>query len=285
MPGVVTTAFDVLRSSASGSNRSVWRAIDGLVGFIALEKMLILRGIKVVAAGNISRAFISTVRLFVVIDAHIYLYWIIKRPMPGTISFLEYNAIVFALWNMFSAMTHKAVSPAVTAHFNIALNIRWINLFIADFVWELTKALLAVMATYAQFIIFPERGIAPVPHMPNVPLMLGVFVLIGVIGGGFGLILQSARRRWPVIDATMEAMMWFLFVTSGIYESYVALNPLVGDYYRWNPVMVVIEYGRLAMDPGYPVGDLNVVYPIVVAGVLLTLGLLLRRSQAIAMRA
>jgi ABC-type polysaccharide/polyol phosphate export permease len=281
---VNTSADDEARNPALVATRLLLRVIDGAIGFIALERMLILRNIRLVAAGNISRAFISTLRLFVVIDAHVYLYYIIQRAMPGTISFLDYNSTAFALWSVFGSMTHKAVSPAVAYQFNLALNIRWVNLFVADFIWELTKALLAVSAAYAQFLVFPDLSFAAVTHIPNMPLLLLTFVLIGAIGSGFGLVLHSARRRWPVIDATMEAMMWFLFVTSGIYESYVQLPTVIGDYYRWNPVMVVIEYGRVALDPGYPVGDLNMAYPIIMAAVLLALGLLLRKGDALGSR-
>jgi ABC-type polysaccharide/polyol phosphate export permease len=281
---VNTSADSEARNPAIVATRLVLRVIDAIIGFIALERMLILRQIRIVAAGNISRAFIATFRLFVVIDAHVYLYYIIQRAMPGTISFLDYNSTAFALWSVFGAMTHKAVSPAVGNPMNLALNIRWVNLFVADFIWELTKALLAVAAVYAQFLMFPDPTIAAMTHVPNMPLLLLTFVLIGAIGSGFGLVLHSARRRWPVIDATMEAMMWFLFVTSGIYESYVQLPSVLGDYYRWNPVMVVIEYGRVALDPGYPVGDLNIAYPIVVAVALLALGLLLRKSDVRGLR-
>jgi ABC-type polysaccharide/polyol phosphate export permease len=280
MPSVTTRAVVNIRDLPLVAKRILLRGIDGVIGFVALERMLILRNVKIVAAGNISRAFIGTFRLFVVIDAHIYLYYFIQRTMPGTISFLNYNSTAFALWMIFGSMTHKAVSPALGAQFNLALNIRWINLFIADLVWELTKALLAVFAVYVQFLIFPDPSIAAITHAPNMPLLLETFLLIGAIGSGFGLVLHSARRKWPVIDATMEAMMWFLFVTSGIYESYVQLPSVIGEYYRWNPVMVVIEYGRVALDPGYPVGDLNLAYPVLMAAVLLALGLLLRSNDA-----
>lgn len=271
---------------SSGPKRAVvgWRGeatrrINRVVDFIALEKALILRNIMLVARGNISRAFIGTVRLYVVVDAHIYLYWVLHRAMPGTISFLDYNTAAFAMWAIFSGMTHKAVSPSINAQFNIALNIRWINLFVADFVWELTKVLLALLLVYGQFLLFPARGIAQVGNLPDIPLSLGLFLLAALIGSGFGLVLNSAKRRWPVIDAVMEAAMWFLFVTSGIYESFVQLPPLIGEYFRLNPIMVVIEYGRVAFDPGYPVGDLNLMYPVTMATVLLTAGLLLRHSQ------
>jgi ABC-type polysaccharide/polyol phosphate export permease len=281
---VNTNAAVDVRNLAHVVTRLLLRAIDSVIGFIALERMLILRNIKIVAAGNISRAFIGTLRLFVVIDAHVYLYYMVQRAMPGTISFLDYNSTAFALWSIFSSMTHKAVSPAVANPFNLALNIRWVNLFIADLVWEITKALIAVLAVYAQFLMFPDRSIAPITHSPNMLLLVETFVLIGAIGSGFGLVMHSARRRWPVVDATMEAMMWFLFVTSGIYESYVQLPSVIGDYYRWNPVMVVIEYGRQALDPGYPVGDLKMIYPVIMAGVLLVLGLLLRQSDVRGLR-
>lgn len=284
MPGPAFKGAMSISNAQPGAIRSAVGWLDALIGFIALEKMLVLRNVKIVAAGNISRAFIGTFRLFVVIDAHVYLYYVIQRAMPGTISFLDYNSTAFALWTIFSSMTHKAVSPAIGAQFNLALNIRWINLFVADFVWEFTKVSLAVAATYAQFFFFPDRSIAPITHAPNMPLLLGLAVLMGMIGSGFGMVLHSARRRWPVIDAGMEALMWFLFVTSGIYESYVQLPSTIGDTYRWNPAMVVIEYSRVALDPGYPVGDLRLGYPIFAAAVLLLVGLLLRQRDAGARR-
>lgn len=253
--------------------------LDSLVAFIALEQAIILRNVRMVAGKNISRAFISCVRLYVIIDAHVYLYWVINRAMPGTISFLDYNAAAFALWQIFSTMTHRSVSPMIGATFNLTLNIRWINLFVADFVWESSKVILALVIVYGQFVLFPARSISPVNALPNIPLLLGLFLVAGLIGSGFGLILTSAKRRWPIVDATMEAMMWFLFVTSGIYDSYVQLPPIVGDYFRFNPVMVVIEYARVAFDKGYPVGDLNLVYPVIVALGLVALGLLLRHDR------
>ncbi len=285
--GRVTSAMGgLLTASRAGSARrwqdELTHPVDALLAFIALEKALILRNVRIVAGKNISRAFIGTVRLFVVIDAHIYLYWAINRQMPGTISFLDYNAGGFALWTVFGSMTHKAVSPALGAPFNAALNIRWINQFVADYVWELTKVLLALALVYGQFIVFPARSISQVNGLPNLPLLLSMLTLVGLLGSGLGLVLSSARKRWPVIDATIEAAMWFLFVTSGIYESYVQLPPLIGDYFRLNPVMVIIEYSRVAFDSGYPVGDLNLLYPIVTTVILLAVGLLLRdRTQAL----
>ena len=270
-----------VRRRAEVWHAEVIRSLDALIAFIGLEKALILRNVRIIGGHNISRAFISCVRLYVVIDAHVYLYRVINRSMPGTISFLDYNAAGFALWAVFSAMTHKAVSPMIGAPFNVALHIRWIHLFVADFVWELVKVVLALILVYGQFVVFPARAISQVNAVPNIPLLLAMLLLVGLIGSGFGLILNSTRKRWPVIDATIEAAMWFLFVTSGIYESYVQLPPVIGDYFRLNPVMVVIEYARVAFDKGYPVGDLNLLYPTLTAFLLVGGGLLLRdRSKA-----
>jgi ABC-type polysaccharide/polyol phosphate export permease len=279
MGGALGAALPWPRPTSSRPPR--WQAtltgwVDAVFAFIALEKALILRNIRMVAGANISRAFIASIRLYVVIDAHVYLYWAINRAMPGTISFLDYNAGGFALWALFSSMTHKAVSPAVSAPFNTTLNIRWINLFVADFVWEVAKVLLALGLAYGQFLVFPQRSVSLVSGMPNIPLFAAMLLLVALLGSGFGLVLSSARKRWPVIDATMEAAMWFLFVTSGIYESYVQLPAQIGDYFRLNPVMVIVEYSRVALDKGYPVGDLSLSYPIIVTAVLLVLGLLLR---------
>jgi len=255
------------------------RWLDALIGFIALEKTIILRNIRISSGGSLAKAFTTPLRLYAIIDAHVYLYWAINRTMPGTITYLDYNAAAFSLWTLFSAMTHKAVSPMLGAQFNLALNIRWVHLFMADFVWELAKVVLGLVLAYGQFILFPQRSVSPVSLVPDVPLLLAMFVLIGCIGSGFGLVLAGAKKRWPVIEAGVEAIMWFLFVTSGIYDSYVQLPPIVADYFRFNPVMVVIESGRAAFDRGYPVGDLSLTYAAVAALALMAVGLLLRRDR------
>lgn len=252
--------------------------LDGIIAFIALEKALVLSNVRLVARGNFSRAFIGTVRLYVVVIAHMYLYWAVQRVMPGTISYLDFNVGGFALWAVFSDMVHKVVPRSVGAQFNIALNVRWIHLFIADFAWELTKIMTAFAALRLQFFLFPQRELVAGLWFPDMPMFIGMILLIALLGSGFGLLLYSLRQRWPVIDATVEAVMWFLFVTSGIYEPYSQLPALVGSYFRYNPVMVVIEYSRMALDPGYPVLDLKLSYAVEFAFVMLAVGLLLRRG-------
>jgi capsular polysaccharide transport system permease protein len=270
----------------SGSVRGSWRDwrdaplrwLDAVIAFVALEKALVLSNVRMVARGNFSRAFIGSVRLYVVVIAHMYLYWAVQRNMPGTISYLDFNVAGFALWAVFSNMVHKVVPRSVGAQFNIALNIRWINLYIADFIWELAKIMVAFAALRLQFWLFPQREVVAGMWFPNMPMFIGMIMLIAVLGSSFGLLLHTLRRRWPVIDATVEAVMWFLFVTSGIYEPYSQLPAVVGDYFRYNPVMVVIEYSRMALDPGYPVNDLKVSYAVAFAFVMLSIGLLLRHS-------
>jgi len=99
----------------------------------------------------------------------------------------------------------------------------------------------------------------------------------GLLGQGVGLMLQAGRTQWPVIDAIMEVIMWFLFVTSGIYESYVDLPPQLAPIFSLNPMMGVIEYGRVALHPGYPVGALNIWYSVVVMALTLTIGFMMTR--------
>ena len=78
----------------------------------------------------------------------------------------------------------------------------------------------------------------------------------------------------------MEVFTWFLFISSGIYDTYTSLPDVVRPIFVLNPAMTVIELGRRALAPGYPTGDLNVAYPVCVAFVLLSFGFIFNRYQS-----
>jgi ABC-type polysaccharide/polyol phosphate export permease len=286
LTGIFTTARGWRQRIASGAlgertlsvSHDLFHGLDSFIAFVNLEQVLIRRGVGISARGDLLKAFSDSIRIYAVIIAHVWLYWAINRGMPAAISFLDYNAAAFAMWQIFSNMTHKGTPSTMGLAANVPLRVRWIHLFVADFVWTTLKVVIGLCATYATFLLFPASYLTGVIVAPNLPLLAALFLVAGLLGSGFGMILQAVRTRWPVIDAVLEVVMWFLFVTSGIYESFVQLPPAIAGYFSYNPMMAVIEYGRYALNRGYPVGSLDLAYPVTVAFGLISLGFMLRRQ-------
>jgi ABC-type polysaccharide/polyol phosphate export permease len=97
------------------------------------------------------------------------------------------------------------------------------------------------------------------------------------MGAGYGILLQSVLLRWPGFEALTEALRWFLFITSGVYHTYVTLPWYVAQWAWYQPMVAPLEYTRHALDVGYPVGDLSLVYSATVAVALVFLGMGMRR--------
>ena len=253
--------------------------LDGFIAFVALERVLILRGVAMQARRNLLKAFSDTIRIYAVVLAHALLYYALDRKVPGSISYVDFNS-AFAFWQVFTTLVHRGRPSHIGLPANVPLRIRWVNLFVADFVWVTLKVLVGLGACYLTFIIFPDPAVTGSPQIPNVPLFFAMFLLAGLTGAGVGLMLEAARQTLPVLDAVLEVLMWFGFVTSGIYEPYTQLPAFVADYFALNPMMSIIEYGRAALSPGYPVGPLTLIYPIVFAFVLITVGFMFLRQSS-----
>jgi ABC-type polysaccharide/polyol phosphate export permease len=249
--------------------------LDSFIEFIALERALILRTAKMQSQGNLIRAFTDSFSVYVVIMAHVWLYWATDRSMPAGISYLDFNISAFTIWPIFSRMSH-AIRPSMLAA-NVQLRIRWINTLIADCTWIVAKALVGMGAVYGTFVLFPAPYLTGINSTPNVMFLLALTLLAALFGAGFGMVVQVAKTFWPLIEAVMEVVTWLMFVTSGIYEAYSMLPPQIAMIYSFNPMMTVVEWSRYSLDPGYPVNGLDLSYPILVTIGLITLGLAMRR--------
>jgi ABC-type polysaccharide/polyol phosphate export permease len=259
---------------SSRGNPVYW--LDRFVEFVALERALILRIVKLQSHGNVTRAYTDSLSIYVVIVAHLWLYWATDRNMPAGISYLDFNVTAFTIWPIF-ARTHAAMRQS-TLPVNAALRIRWINMLIADCTWIVAKALVGMGAVYVTFMLFPAPYLTGIHNTgPNILLLMPLILLATLFGVGFGMVVQAAKTFWPLIEAVMEVVTWLMFVTSGIYEAYTMLPPQIAMIYRFNPMMTMVEWSRFALDPGYPVDNLNIAYPILVTVALITLGLAMRR--------
>jgi ABC-type polysaccharide/polyol phosphate export permease len=270
-----------LRISREASRLPVGRWLDALVTFLAFERFLIVRSMRITSKGNVAKAFTGSLQVYLVVLAHAYLFWFLKRDLPASISYLDYFIGAFAMWRMFGTAARRGVPSTLALASNAPLRVRWIHLVIADLTWDMMKILIGICVIYGQYALFPALYLTGTLRIPNIPLLFSLFLLAALLGTGVGIVLQTIRTQWSVADASIQPIMWLLFITSGIYESYVRLPPLLAQYFRLNPILAVIEYARVALDPGYPVGTLDLRYPLALALSLIAIGLLLRRSRLV----
>jgi ABC-type polysaccharide/polyol phosphate export permease len=250
--------------------------LDSIVAFVALERSLIMRNIMIVGRGDPMHAYGIMIRIFFVINAHIWFFWSINRPIPSSISYVIFNTAGFSVWMFFSIAARCATPTARGAHLTVALNLKWIHLFLADLVWHMTGVFLAMTVTLVFYTVFPFPRLGPPIVMPNMPMLLACCAIAAVQGAGIGMMFVLAGRRWPIMEVVWEIFYWVMFVSAGVYECYSTFPWYVQRYYRYFPMIALIEYSRKALAPGYSTADLNLYYPAELALLIIAVALLVR---------
>jgi len=267
------------RSPVFGSNgpyNMIIGWLDSIVAFVALERSLIMRNIMIVGRGDPMHAYGVMIRIFFVINAHIWFFWAIGRPIPAPVSYVIFNTAGFSVWMFFSIAARCAMPTSRGAHLTVALNLKWIHLFLADLAWQMSCVFLSMTVTLLFYAIFQFPRLGPPVVMPDVPVLLACCAIGAAQGAGIGIMFFLAGRRWPIMEVVWEIFYWVMFVSAGVYECYTAFPWYVQRYYKYFPMIGPIEFSRKSLAPGYSVGDLNLYYPAALALVILTLALLIR---------
>jgi capsular polysaccharide transport system permease protein len=179
----------------------------------------------------------------------------------------------FTVWFIFSHTGHgpkhsvgdgpgATLMPLVTTmHFRIAAA-----------TWEF----LAMTSLCFSGVILSEmiHGNEPVP---NVPAAVLVYADAAFLGFGTRLVLDACSERWPVIRHMEKLLFRMLFIMSAIFYSAINLHKALGDWPLYNPVIHLVELGRNALYPGYPIFEVSLLYPTLWAFGLTFVGLILNR--------
>jgi ABC-type polysaccharide/polyol phosphate export permease len=273
------SSSEVSSASAPSPSARVIARLDGLVAFFVLERNLIVRNIHIHSEKGKLLPYGDTIKSLFIINAHIWVFWLLGRQGGSFTSYVTYFAAGFTIWPLFSAASRAAVPHSITANFTKNVNIKWVNLFIADLIWHCVLIVAAGGITLLFYTFFPFPMLGPPITHPKILLLLYAISVAATLGAGYGLILRTAILRWPVLHAVSEVLRWSLFITSGVYHSYANLPWYVARYVWFQPMVAPIEYSRNALDPGYPVADLSLVYSTAFALALLYLGLGFRKWE------
>jgi ABC-type polysaccharide/polyol phosphate export permease len=266
--------LQMVRSFARSGVRWLGLAID----FIILEKNLIVRAIRLQSSGSLLGPFNYSLRYMFVVNAHVWAFWELGRMSPNGTSWLVFFSAGFVTYTVFGvarrARPSKSLNPS-----NMSLNIKWINLFIANFMADTIKIILTFVLQIIFYTMFPVRFMGHQFSFPNLPLLTMCFIIAAASGAGLGMMIHTAISKWPALESIQETFFWVIFVTSGVYMPLSSLPASVAYYFTFNPLLTALEFSRYAVDPAYPIDQLNLPYAAAVGIIILFLGLACRRVE------
>ena len=113
--------------------------------------------------------------------------------------------------------------------------------------------------------------------LPVAPLeLLGVLAVLLALGIGLGLLFSVLAHNRPKVETVIGMLFLPLYLLSGVIFPLHTLSPDVRAWLLWNPVLHLIELGRLYFIPNFqPLLGINIAYPaaftLVVAALALSM--------------
>ncbi len=193
---------------------------------------------------------------------------------PG-IAFPEFLMCGVVMNSLFVSISNRSIKAmeANSALFNYR-PIRPIDTVIARAVLELVLHIAVLGSLLLIYLAFGGDVV-----MPDLPLLLAAFVLMGAFSSGIGVLFMLVTDVYSDADKVLPLLTRPLFFISGVFFS-IEIVPV--DYkplLLWNPIFHGISLVREAVSPDYSVPEASLAYLAGSTLAVLTLGLLLYRQQ------
>jgi ABC-type polysaccharide/polyol phosphate export permease len=242
-----------------------------LVDHILIIRALILRTLRLKYMDRPAGFLLEFLRPTVIDVMHYFIFSALGKVMPGNISVEEFVWGGFAVWLTFSAiwMPVKGSKSAPIIPFPgvSAMHVR-----IAICAWPVIINTVFVYVSFSIMKLFGDNV-----SYPNMLVLGPVLMITAMLGMGLGLVMGALCRMTPLIEPFLHILPWFLLIGSGVYGSITSSPPFMQEVLVWSPPIHLVEYGRYAFDPGYPVYLVNLWYPTYWAIGLILLGLALAK--------
>lgn len=148
--------------------------------------------------------------------------------------------------------------------------VRPLDTFIARFLFEL----LTTAFSYGLFCICGMLfGIFI--SMGHLEIVLACHLITWFTGCGLGLIFGVASAHFSETEKVVMIIQRPLIFISAVLFPLAAVSPSVQKFLLYNPLVHTIEQSRKALFPYYNAGETTLVYPAIVAVVVLSIGLTL----------
>ena len=201
----------------------------------------------------------------------IYVFRKIPSPMSmSTILFIATGAVPCLVFQYISREVMKAV--IMNRPLTYYPQVKLIDVLFARIIVEIVTGFLALILVFA---VLYALGVDPIPLNP-VLAMTGYIAAI-LLGIGIGTINVGIIAFFPGWLMGYALFSIILYITSGVMFLPSMLPDVIYQVLRYNPIVQIIEWVRLAYEPQVGV-QVDYIYVLLWAFGSLTLGLLLERQ-------
>jgi capsular polysaccharide transport system permease protein len=153
-------------------------------------------------------------------------------------------------------------------------SVRPLDPFLARFLFEL-------FTTLFSFAVFCGVGawMGMEFSMAYLQLLAACFLLTWLLGCGLGLIFGVAAAYFNEAEKIVSVLQRPLLFVSAVMFPTHALPESAQNILHYNPLVHTIELSRKALFPYYHAGDVNLLYPTIMAVVFFSIGIVLFRNH------
>jgi capsular polysaccharide transport system permease protein len=218
--------------------------------------------------------------------------WMLLGPLLGVIvlgiiigSFVAHSVpeIPYAFFLLNGMLMLKLLTGPMNAGINaISANkgllvypsVRPLDPFLARFLFEL-------LTTALSFAVFCGVGawMGMEFSMAYLQILAACFLLTWFMGCGLGLIFGVAAAYFNEAEKVADVLQRPLLFVSAVMFPTHALPESAQNFLHYNPLVHTIELSRKALFPYYHAGNVNLLYPLIIAVVFFSVGIILFRNH------
>jgi capsular polysaccharide transport system permease protein len=247
--------------------------LDFLYHFLVVVRATIIMNTKRLLRTNKKTFFAVFAKVTVMIILHVYIFSILNRFIPPSISVYGFSLGGFCMWLTFTTAVGRSSSDEFMAPMYVKNRINFAAVFFADMCMDLYSVVAAAVVSYLYFYLLGDMSYMDVPIELNVLYFGGLMVLAYGLGISIGSLINVIGYILPIRENLTHIGMIVGFVTSSVYNAFEVVPAMAKDVVVFNPVLHVVEFGRMALSPQYSTLQLTLWYPIAftVVGIVVAL--------------
>ena len=199
--------------------------------------------------------------------------YLLGAAAPHGMHILMFLLVGFGFFNMFNGILTKCMSAVAGNRALLTFpQVTPVDLMLSRMVitWatEIVAALLLISIGVLLGMPF---------YLTDAGGLLFLLLLVPAFGLGAGMLCASLAVLYPTLDKIIPMVLRILFFVSGLFYSATMLPSYVLQYLWYNPLLQIIEWGRVCLSRGYSTIHYSPLYLVSVTAACLCLGFLLER--------
>ena len=199
--------------------------------------------------------------------------YLLGAKAPHGMHILMFLLAGFGFFNMFSGILNKCMSAVAG---NRAL-LTFPQVTPVDLMLSRTVITWATEIVAALLLIVIGMLFGMPFYLTDFGGLLTLLLLVPLLGLGVGMLCASLAVLYPTLEKIIPMARRILFFTSGLFYSATMLPSYVLKYLWYNPMLQIIEWGRVCLSRGYSTIPYSPLYIVSVTAVCLCLGFLMER--------